>query len=151
MRATDTEATDTGAADTGSTDTQDSRIENMQNIFQLIIVFCAAAVSLLNAQQSPQNPSPIVENTRPHPRIAQVEVPGRRVELVTLKGAIVSASPKLNPNKPVPLIIHFHGVPWLMEYHIGKHFPNAALITVNLGSDQEFTEVHSRSLRCFKT
>lgn len=76
----------------------------------------------------------MTDTTRPHPRIAQTQVEGKRTELTTLKGAILFASPKVKPNKAVPLIIHFHGVPWLMEYHIAKHFPNAALITVNLGS-----------------
>lgn len=85
-------------------------------------------------QQAPQNPSPMTDTTRPHPRIAKVEVPGHRTELATLKGAILYTGPKVNADKAVPLIIHFHGVSWLMEYHIAKHFPNAALITVNLGS-----------------
>lgn len=88
----------------------------------------------LMAQQSPQNPSPITDTTRPHPRIEKIEVEGKRTELTTLKGAILFTGPKVKPQKAVPLIIHFHGVPWLMEYHIAKHFPNAALITVNLGS-----------------
>jgi hypothetical protein len=86
------------------------------------------------AQQSPQNPSPMTDTTRPHPRIEKAEVEGKRTELTTLKGAIVFTSPKVKTNKATPLIIHFHGVSWLMEYHIAKHFPNAALITVNLGS-----------------
>lgn len=88
----------------------------------------------LMAQQSPQNPSPITDTTRPHPRIEKIEVEGKRTELTTLKGAILFTGPKVKPQKAVPLIIHFHGVPWLMEYHIAKHFPNTALITVNLGS-----------------
>lgn len=86
------------------------------------------------AQQSPQNPSPMTDTTRPHPRIEKAEVEGKRTELTTLKGAILFTSPKVKTNKATPLIIHFHGVSWLMEYHIAKHFPNAALITVNLGS-----------------
>lgn len=98
------------------------------------VTFVAFATIPAIAQQTPQNPSPSTETTRPHPRIAQVEVLGRRVELATLKGAIMFTGPKVDVNKPVPLIIHFHGVPWLMEYHIAKHFPRAALITVNLGS-----------------
>jgi len=85
-------------------------------------------------QQAAQNPSPMTDTTRPHPRIAKVEVPGRRTELPVLKGSILFAGPKVDAKKAVPLIIHFHGVPWLMEYHIAKHFPKAALITVNLGS-----------------
>jgi hypothetical protein len=76
----------------------------------------------------------MTDTTRPHPRIEKVEVPGRRTELTALKGGVLFTSPKFDPNKQVPLIIHFHGVSWLMEYHIAKHFPKAALITVNLGS-----------------
>lgn len=76
----------------------------------------------------------MTDTTRPHTRIATVEVRGTRTALTTLKGAVVFSGPKINLKKPVPLIVHFHGVPWLMEYHIAKHFPGAALITVNLGS-----------------
>jgi hypothetical protein len=88
----------------------------------------------LAAQQSPQNPSPMTDTTRPHPRISQTEAAGKRTELATLKGAILFTSPKVKTQKAVPLIIHFHGAAWLMEYHVAKHFPKAALITVNLGS-----------------
>lgn len=97
----------------------------------LIISICAFSAI---AQQAQQNPSPMTDTTRPHPRIEKVEVPGRRTELASLKGAVLFAGPKIRADRPVPLIIHFHGVSWLMEYHIAKHFPKAALITVNLGS-----------------
>ncbi|MFT3746613.1 MAG: hypothetical protein QM785_20260 [Pyrinomonadaceae bacterium] len=99
----------------------------------LVILLIAVGASTL-AQQAQQNPSPMTDTTRPHPRIEKVEVPGRRTELSSLKGSILFVGPKVDPNKRVPLIIHFHGVSWLMEYHIAKHFPKAALITVNLGS-----------------
>jgi hypothetical protein len=103
-------------------------------IFWCVIFLLIFTALPLFAQQSPQNPSPLSDTTRPHPRIAQTEVAGKRTELTTLKGAILFISPKVKTTKPVPLIIHFHGAAWLMEYHIAKHFPNAALITVNLGS-----------------
>lgn len=106
----------------------------MKNWFWLIIFLLLFTVLRLTAQQTPQSPSPMTDTTRPHPRITQTEVPGRRVELSTLKGARLYAGQKFKSDKSTPLIIHFHGVPWLMEYHIAKHFPNAALITVNLGS-----------------
>jgi len=86
------------------------------------------------AQQAEQNPSPMSDTTRPHPRIEKIEVPGRRTELASLKGSVLFSGPEVNADKAVPLIIHFHGVSWLMEYHIAKNFPKAALITVNLGS-----------------
>lgn len=102
-------------------------------IFGLGVILLAIAVPVV-AQQAPQNPSPMTDTTRPHPRIEKVEVPGRRTELAALKGAVFFAGPKVKPDRSVPLIIHFHGVSWLMEYHIARHFPKAALITVNLGS-----------------
>ena len=74
------------------------------------------------------------EHTRPHPRIQQIEVKGQRIDLRTLKGARLFVGPAVNANRPVPLLIHFHGVPWLVERHVSLHLPRAALITVQLGS-----------------
>src|SRR5262249_60580937 len=76
----------------------------------------------------------MVEDTRPHPRIAQADANGRRIELKSLKGARLFISPGVNPNKPVPLIVHFHGAPWLIELHIAHHLQRTALITVQLGA-----------------
>ena len=105
-----------------------------KKLISLIFVVIFGIIFPLYAQQSPQNPSPMTDTTRPHPRIEKTEVEGKRTELTTLKGAILYVSPKIKTQKAVPLIIHFHGASWLMEYHIAKHFPKAALITVNLGS-----------------
>lgn len=108
----------------------------MKNVIRLILISCflySAALSV-SAQQSPQNPSPMTDTTRPHPRIPQTQVEGKRTELTTLKGAVLFTGPKVKTTRAVPLIIHFHGAAWLMEYHIARHFPKAALITVNLGS-----------------
>jgi hypothetical protein len=107
-----------------------------QSVILIVIsgLFAGLSASGVHAQQTAQNPSPMTDSTRPHPRIEKVEVPGRRTELNALKGAVLFAGPRVEADKPVPLIIHFHGVSWLMEYHIAKHFPKAALITVNLGS-----------------
>ena len=84
--------------------------------------------------QTPQSPSPMIDHTRPHPRITQTEGAGRRVDLKALKGATLFIGPRVNPNNPVPLLIHFHGAPWLIEQHVARYLPNAALITVQLGS-----------------
>jgi hypothetical protein len=58
-----------------------------------------------------------------HSRVPQTEVPGR---------LFVGAG--LNTKRPVPLVMHFHGAPWLVEFHVAKTLPHAALITVQLGS-----------------
>src|SRR5438477_2011542 len=100
--------------------------------FGLLLAFAAYAV--WPQQSVVQTPSPMTDSTRPHSRISQTEEPGRRIELKSLKGSRVFAGPKVNSNKPVPLIVHFHGAAWLVESHVAKHAANAALITVNLGS-----------------
>ncbi len=84
--------------------------------------------------QTQQSPSPMVDHTRPHPRITQTEIPGRRVDLKSLKGARLFIGPGVNPNRPVALLIHFHGASWLVEQHVARYLPRVALITVNLGA-----------------
>src|SRR5713226_5932666 len=84
--------------------------------------------------QTQQSPSPMVDHTRPHPRITQTETPGRRVDLKSLKGAKLFIGPRVNPNDRVPLLIHFHGASWLIEQHVARYLPRAALMTVNLGA-----------------
>ena len=91
-----------------------------------------AAGGDLAQQASAQNPSPMVDHTRPHPRIAQAEVKGRRVELKSLAGARLFIGPRVNSDR-TPLLIHFHGAPWLIEQHVARHLPGTALITVQLG------------------
>jgi hypothetical protein len=76
----------------------------------------------------------MTDSTRPHPRIAQTELPRRRIELKSLKGTRLFAGPKVNTKRAVPLIVHFHGAAWLVESHIARQMPNAALITVHLGT-----------------
>ena len=85
-------------------------------------------------QPTPQAPSPMVDHTRPHQRIQQTEVAGRRVDLKTLKGARLFVGSRVNPNRPVPLLVHFHGAPWLVERHVSLFLSKTALITVQLGA-----------------
>ena len=42
--------------------------------------------------------------------------------------------PRVNISKPVLLLIHFHGAPWLVERHVATRLPRTALITVQLGA-----------------
>lgn len=80
---------------------------------------------------APQNPSPMVNTTRPHPRIQKVEAAGQRSPLSI---GTLYLSPKFHSRPKVPLIVHFHGAPWLVEFEVFKALPNAALVTVQLGS-----------------
>jgi hypothetical protein len=109
--------------------------------YLLTVGLCSlGAATLLGAKTSlqqpmtPQNPSPMVEHTRPHPRASESEPPGRRIELKTLKGARLFVSPGFSPAKPAGLLIHFHGAPWLIEQHVERNLSKTVLITVQLGS-----------------
>ena len=56
------------------------------------------------------------------------------MDLKSLTGATLFTKPGVNPNKPVPLVVHFHGAPWLIQIHVARYQPRAALITVQLGA-----------------
>ena len=86
---------------------------------------------LLLAFQLAQAPSPMVENTRAHLRQQQRAVPGQR--LPTPFGDIL-LPPSVRPAKPIPLVIHFHGTPWLAEQSARQALPKTAVLAVNLGS-----------------
>ena len=87
-----------------------------------------ALVLTLPDQATPQT------QTLPHQRITQTETMGHRVDLKSLKGARLFTVPNFKANRPVPLLIHFHGAPWLIETHVALYLPKAALITVQLGA-----------------
>jgi hypothetical protein len=79
---------------------------------------------------TPQNPSPMSDSTRPHPRIERYEVPGRRAALTI---GTLYISPAFDGNVPHPLVVHLHGAPWLVEHHIRERAPQTVLVTVQLG------------------
>lgn len=106
----------------------------LSKTFAIGFAFIALAAVGSIAQQMPQNPSPLTETTRPHPRIKQTEVQGSRTELSALKGSRLFVTPRFSQNRATALIIHFHSAPWLIEHHISVSKPRAALITVQLGS-----------------
>ena len=81
-----------------------------------------------------QAPSAVPKTTRSHPRIEKIETAGKRVALQSLEGATLFTSSKFTNHARVPLIVHFHGAPWLVERHIATEMPGAVLITVQLGA-----------------
>ncbi len=94
-----------------------------QIIFTLLLMIPAFA------QQS-QNPSPMVEHAREHPRLKQEAPPGRR-EKLELGALFIPA--KLKLKSPTPLFVHFHGGTWLPEVaasRVGK----TAVISIQIGS-----------------
>jgi len=82
----------------------------------------------LLAQQT-QNPSPMVEHTRSHPRLPEAPPPGRR-ETLELGTLFLPAAVRKGP---VPVFVHFHGgtsVPEVAAARVG----GTAVISVQLGS-----------------
>src|SRR6516164_7740261 len=77
-----------------------------------------------------QNPSPMVEKTRTHPRLKEEKPKGRREKLEI---GVLFLPEKLRAEGKVPLFIHFHGGTWLPEVAAAK-LGKAAVITVQLGS-----------------
>ena len=96
------------------------------SLIKLLIAVIALTVPAICQQPS----TPPTE----HKRIAQTEIPGQRFELKTLPGATLFAPQKLDKNKRLPLIVHFHGPAWLVEYNVAKTLPRAVMITVQLGA-----------------
>lgn len=103
-----------------------SMVRGRSQVFAALLAL-AVGSAVLGAQQS-QNPSPMVEHTRPHPRLPEVAPEGLRepLELGTL------FVPK-GTKKKAPLFLHFHGNPMIPEIaaaRVGK----VAVISFQLGS-----------------
>jgi hypothetical protein len=97
-------------------------------VFLLKLLVAAIALTIPAICQQP-SPSPT-----DHKRIEKTEVPGQRFALKTLTGATLFSPPTLDKNKRIPLVIHFHGPSWLVEYNVEKLLPQAVVITVQLGA-----------------
>lgn len=80
--------------------------------------------------QASQNPSPMVEHTRAHPRLVQQTPAGRR-EKLELGTLFLPAKLKLKTS--TPLFIHFHGGTWLPEV-AAERAGDTAVITIQIGS-----------------
>jgi hypothetical protein len=87
------------------------------------------------AQQAPppamQNPSPMVDATRAHQRIAQIELPGNRQKL-SLGTLFLPRG--LRTTGDMPLVVHFHGAAWLAERSAVKARGKVAVLSVHLGA-----------------
>ncbi len=92
----------------------------------IVALFLAAGL----VAQTQQNPSPMVEHTREHPRLAKTDPPGQRtpLELGTL---FVPA--KLTVRHQVRLLFFFHGGDWLPSLAVSRQ-PNMAVITIQAGA-----------------
>lgn len=95
----------------------------------MIIPQLLLILSSLAAMQQPQNPSPMVEHTRAHPRIPQSSPDGRRE---TLEVGTLFIPHKLTTRKSLPLLVFFHGGRWLPEVAAAQR--GMAVIAVQIGA-----------------
>jgi hypothetical protein len=84
------------------------------------------AVLLVHAQQ-PQNPSPMVEHSRPHPRLAEEHPAGRREKL---EFGTLYIPPRTRPI----LLLFFHGGVWLPEVAAARARVSVISIQAGAGS-----------------
>lgn len=94
----------------------------------LVVVSLLLAAGLELVAQ--QNPSPMVEHTRTHPRLEKTTPSGRRIglELGTL-----FVPEKVKPGRQAELLLFFHGGDWIPELAAAKQ-RNMAVITVQTGA-----------------
>lgn len=80
----------------------------------------AVTFALVMAAQAaePQNPSPIVEHTREHPRLKEEHPAGRREKLAAGTLFIPQA---VADQKAAPLLVFMHGGSWIPEVAAAKH------------------------------
>jgi hypothetical protein len=90
---------------------------------------CALALSSVSFAQQ-QNPSPMVEHTRPHPRIEKSQPPGQR-EKLSVGTLFIPA--RLKGRKRLPLFVHFHGGEWLPELAATRE-GHGAVLSVQAGT-----------------
>ncbi len=101
----------------------------MRYLFPLILpALLGAARAGEPGAQSAQNPSPMVEHTRLHPRLKEDRPSGKRIPLRI--GTLFL--PEKLPATDAPLFVHFHGGTWIPEFAATK-IP-AAVIAVQLGA-----------------
>jgi hypothetical protein len=77
-----------------------------------------------------QNPSPMVEHTRAHPRLQNEPPRGRREQLAV--GTLFIPA-KLQKAKKLPLFVHFHGAAWVAEIAAARS-GRFAVISVQTGA-----------------
>ena len=112
-----------------------------QRLLSAFLVSIVAASTARVIAQASQNPSPMVEHTRAHPRLQQTQPSGRRIplELGTL-----FIPEHLKVNRPARLLFFFHGGDWIPELAAAKQH-NMAVISIQAGAgsssyEQLFTD-----------
>ena len=105
-----------------------SNVQQLAKPLMLVLAsFLLAAGVMARAQQ---NPSPMVEHTREHPRLQKTAPSGQRIQL-ELGTLFVPESVK--QKRQVKLLLFFHGGDWLPEFAVAQQ-RNMAVISVQAGA-----------------
>ena len=102
--------------------------DNLPGCVSYVLLACAIALPAAHAQQS-QNPSPMVEHTRAHPRLKEQSPPGRREKLELGTLFLPSGAKTANGGA---ILFFFHGGTWLPELAAASN--RMAVVTVQAGS-----------------
>ena len=92
------------------------------------LLACAFSIGIAHAQQA-QNPSPMVEHTRAHPRLKEQSPPGSR-EKLALGTLFIPAG--IKGANDAAILFFFHGGTWLPEVAAAQN--KMAVVTVQAGS-----------------
>jgi hypothetical protein len=98
----------------------------------LLIVACASRTP----KPAPQNPSPMIENTRVHERVTQHPVAGKRftIDGLLTKPVEVLITPAASTANQADLVIHFLGASWLPMQAAEDSGRPLVIASVNLGA-----------------
>lgn len=105
-----------------------------------LVAVLAVVVPVSLAAQTPppaaQNPSPMVEETRRHERLAPTDLGGthRTFSGPQDKPVEVWIPGGIRANDPVDLVVHFLGAAWLPEYAVSRLKTKTVAAVLNLGA-----------------
>jgi hypothetical protein len=106
----------------------------------VVVSFVAVTLSARAAAQTPppaaQNPSPMVETTRAHQRLAQREIPGvaRTFPGPDNKPVDLFIPESARRADEVKLVVHFLGIAWIPELAAAQLGGNTVVAVLNLGA-----------------
>jgi hypothetical protein len=106
----------------------------------------AGSAQVATPPAAAQNPSPMVEATRAHERLTQKDLGGATRSFVGPSGKTVELwiPGDVKTRDAFDLVVHFHGVAWLVEQAVAKQRNTvAAVVNLGVGSgayDRAFTD-----------
>jgi hypothetical protein len=107
-----------------------------------VLIYCGCFIPYQTIGQSSQNPSPMEEHIRPHERIEEKNLTGKRITIndVLPSPVEVFIPASIRPRDNCRLLIHFFGANFVAEYAVGQQAQPMVLATINLGGGSSNNE-----------